>query len=289
MLAPCKVQYNVIIHEIKHGGWYMFKKSLLLMVLVLLIAGCGSLKLKVIDTDSDPIYNAKVEYTKKGKIYNYFTDMYGHAPIIGIPFKDCINYEASASGYYTRSGTLCSRKIEKDKMVKLYTPLDMFDPEFTNTDIFMALKDRTVKFLNIFYKKSWWSNSTMKAYSINLIVFKGNRYFRFALLKHEIYNIGVYSEYDIGISMFDAVIRKILIPLYRHINAPEIFKGYDITVKVRTQNFLDRRIPEEVIKYRFIMPLDKVVAYKRLEISGQELLNNSIILLNKERIELNLQ
>lgn len=81
-------------------------------------------------------------------------------------------------------------------------------------------------------------------------------------------------------------------PLNDHISNPKMFYGYDLKVIGYTKNFADKYSEYSAgtpIEYRFMIPEDIVRKYKNKDISGQVVLDSSIILMDDERIELKLQ
>ncbi|MCK4794214.1 MAG: hypothetical protein KAV87_61370, partial [Desulfobacteraceae bacterium] len=103
------------------------------------------------------------------------------------------------------------------------------------------------------------------------------------------YNALRLNKYDIAKTLFDEVVRKALNPLNSHISDPTQFYGYDINIIGYTKSFTDEYSIPTSIEYRFIMPQATIRNYKDNDISGQDLLNESIILMDDERIELKLQ
>jgi hypothetical protein len=109
-----------------------------------------------------------------------------------------------------------------------------------------------------------------------------------ALMNTNVYNSLKLNKYDIGKTLFDEAIRKILTPLNSHIS-DQLFYGYDIIITGHTKSFADKYAVSKSIEYRFLMPQTIVSRYKDKEVSGQKLLDESIILMDDERIELKLQ
>lgn len=85
------------------------------------------------------------------------------------------------------------------------------------------------------------------------------------------------------------MVRKVLSPLNEHIAKTDQFYGYDITVVGYTRNFIDKNASETPITFRFMIPEKIVRQYKNKDISGQQVLDASVILMDDERIELKLQ
>ncbi|MBK6999044.1 MAG: hypothetical protein IPH35_03390 [Rhodoferax sp.] len=55
------------------------------------------------------------------------------------------------------------------------------------------------------------------------------------------------------------------------------------------KDFTGKSATPTKLEYRFLMPQDAVRRYKEQELSGQQLVGQSVVLLNDERIDLKLQ
>ena len=97
------------------------------------------------------------------------------------------------------------------------------------------------------------------------------------------------DKYDIGKEVFDEVIRKILSPLNDYIGDSELFYGYDFAVTGYTKSFAEKFAVAEDIERRFMVPESIVSKYKDKDISGQQVLDSSILLMDDERGEFRLQ
>lgn len=67
------------------------------------------------------------------------------------------------------------------------------------------------------------------------------------------------------------------------------YYGYDITIVTNAKNFVSQTSKSVVMQYRFLVPAKIVRQYKDKEISSQQVLDSSIILLDDDRIELQLR
>jgi len=209
-------------------------------------------------------------------------------------YRTCFRYELTKKGYFPESGVMVSssvREIESEK-VTLIRPTDYFKPTFLSSKIGMELKD---KILTLLKKRSLGKSKVletpdcyMQTRSIELIEFKDKNYLKVGFVSTNVYNSLKLTKYDVGKSLFDEVIRKILTPLNSYISDPNQFYGYDLHITGFTRPFT-REYGSIPIKYRFIIPQETVKRYEDKDISGQGLLNESIILMNDERIELKLQ
>ena len=78
-------------------------------------------------------------------------------------------------------------------------------------------------------------------------------------------------------------------PLNEYVGSSDLFYGYDLTVIGYTKSFIEENATEKPIEYRFLIPAKVVTQYKNNDISGQQVLDTSVILMDDERIELKLQ
>ena len=77
-------------------------------------------------------------------------------------------------------------------------------------------------------------------------------------------------------------------PLTDHLGNSKEFYGYDLTVFGHTKSFADKYATSQIV-YRFLIPKKTVNKYKQKNISGQQVLDSSVILMDDERIDLKLQ
>ena len=103
------------------------------------------------------------------------------------------------------------------------------------------------------------------------------------------YNSLKLNKYDVGKRLFDEVVRKILTPLNKYVNVSDIFYGYNLIVIGQYKNFLHENDKAKIIEYQFMIPANIVKQYKNKDISGQQVLDGSVILMDDERIQLKLQ
>jgi len=94
------------------------------------------------------------------------------------------------------------------------------------------------------------------------------------------------DKYDTGKNIFDDVIRKLINLNSKTLEESNQFHGYDLSVT--NALILDVPVFRE-IEYRFIIPKDIAKKYANKDITGQKMLDSSVILMDGERIELKLQ
>ena len=267
---------------------------------------------KVADTDKKPSLAVGGLITDGNKSKDVFKYKVKASPDNSysswVDFKTALSYEAVADGYYSKSGELTndygsvykgtSYSAERSKStdrnpvktsIKMYKPIDYFAPEFILLDKDDKLKQKIYKFLDAIKIQGYLSNAYLKYRSINSTEFKGKKYIRFEFDSSITYNSLKLNKYDIAKNLFDDVIRKILNPLNDNISDPKRFYGYDLTVIGNTKSFADEYASAKPIVYRFYIPENAVKSYKDKDISGQQLIDKSVILMDDERIDLKLQ
>jgi hypothetical protein len=120
-------------------------------------------------------------------------------------------------------------------------------------------------------------------------VFKSKKYFQMKINTTNTFNTLKLDKYAVAKRLFDDSIRKILNPLNENISNSKTFFGYDLIVFGHMKSFAEKDAISEKVEYRFLIPQEIVRRYKDKDISGQQLLDASVILMNDERIELKLQ
>jgi len=172
--------------------------------------------------------------------------------------------------------------------LELTSPNDYFTKEFLNNNKNINLREKISEFIDYLALKSILSNCILVNRSVGLSDFKSKKNLTFKFESMNVYNSIRYNKYDIGKILFDEVIRKILEPLNIYLFNVMGFSSFDLTVIGKTKDFLNEDKEKDII-YRFIIPKEIVTQYKNKDISGQTVLDKSIILMDDERIELKLQ
>ena len=277
-------------------------------------------ELSVVDVDGNPLEGVTIEYTLVDHIEDYYLNYDGRivksrlctTSSDGL-IRDSLNitteyyyieriksefkFKASKDGFYSKSGSMSSRygqkyssdqPVAKDK-ITLIRPIDYFYKEFASTISDGKLKIKILNFIDIIILQGLFTESILETHSVNLVSFKGKNYLQFKFTNVNVYNSLRLNNYDIGKILFDEVIRKVLNPLNEYIADSDLFYGYDLTVVGHTKSFAEEYAISQPIEYRFMIPVNVVSKYKNKDISGQQVLDASVILMDDERIELKLQ
>lgn len=215
--------------------------------------------------------------------------------IMTYSYTTSLSYKIEKEGFYTSKGSLTLTSSSNDlvspsksEAVILYKPEDYLEKSFLNSSRGKKLKNKIIAFIDLIRIQSLISNCDVAFGQIKIAQFKNNPYLTFKINSLNVYNEIKLNRYDIGKEIFDVVIRKLLNPLNDYMN-DNSFYGYDITVITQSKNFVHDNSISKITEYRFLLPRSSVIRYKNKDISGQNLLNDSIILMDDERIDLKLQ
>lgn len=265
-----------------------------------------SYQLKVVDYDNNPIVGANVKYlVMDGATLAIDTteilDKYGiinctiKATYLSSSFETLLHYKITQDGYYSAEGSLTlssytndmSSPTKREKII-LYKPDDYLNKSFLKSAKGKGLKNKILSFIDLLRLQSLLSDSELNYGEIEIIQFKNKPYLTLSINSTNVYNEIKLNRYDIGKEIFDVIIRKILNPLNDYLD-DNSFVGYDIKVSSHSKNFIDKAAITKTTEYRFLLPKSSVKKYKDKDISGQKLLDDSIILMDDERIDLKLQ
>lgn len=213
-------------------------------------------------------------------------------------YSSMVEYRVEKSGFFLKTGKIfngfgdkTSGTISpvKSSTVTIYTADDYMADGFGSKPADRELREKAIRFLMLIRLQSLLNEAEVPLKAFNTSDFKGKRYFQLKLNSTTQYNSLKLNKYDIGKQLFDESLRKVLSPLNDHISNPKAFYGYDMIINGYSKSFTDKNAVAEKIEYRFLMPQDAVKRYKDKDISGQQLLDASVILMNDERIDMKLQ
>jgi len=214
-------------------------------------------------------------------------------------YKSEVRYSVSKSGYFTRTGSQSGSSYvsstggrpatPKNVSVVLTKPDDYLSSNFANEKQSAQIRQKVLTFLTAIRLESLLNEADLKLRGIHMQDFKGKRYLTIELNSDNVFNSLKLDGYGVGKKVFDETVRKILNPLNDNISDARLFYGYNIIVNAKTRNFTDQYSVATPLKYEFMMPQSAVRSYKDKDISGQKLIDDSIVLLNDERIDLKLQ
>ena len=103
------------------------------------------------------------------------------------------------------------------------------------------------------------------------------------------YNTLKVSMYDAASMTFDEVVAKLARKLSTDFKKQDEIAGFIFNVTYTNKDFLEKYDMPRNVTNEFILPKDACRKYTALDITNQDLINQSIILVDGERISLNLQ
>lgn len=210
------------------------------------------------------------------------------------------DYEVSLGEYFTGNNSntiqLVSSPITNDyniqinhspiEEITLYKKEDFLSEDFDNE----VLRERVLELLSFLYSQGVLEgNNLLEPFSIDYEEFRGNNNLSFIYKNFNVFNSVRLTKYEVVSRVFDESIRKQLNPLNDFLSEQESIDGYSISVNTSYKNFInDEEIPESLL-VTFHLNKNDIEEYKNFDITGQELLNRSFIILDGERIDLRLQ
>jgi hypothetical protein len=254
------------------------------------------------DFDDSPIQNSQVEYEMKCNDdvisqKTVLTDEHGSVSDFVYEYFDkgetstksnCyLSYSIENEYYYSNSGIIASSskwETNISREVFLFKPSDYFEEDFYTRSQNSELSIKLLKVVDHINIHGVDENTILKPRSIKVTLFKEKPFLRFAFTNIS-YSL-MEDKYDTGKNIFDDVIRKLINLNSKTLEESNQFHGYDLSVT--NALILDVPVFRE-IEYRFIIPKDIAKKYANKDITGQKMLDSSVILMDGERIELKLQ
>jgi hypothetical protein len=245
-----------------------------------------NVNLTIIGMDNRTGYNAVASTNLNGvyedTIYSYCTE----SGVKRVPLK----ITAEKEGYFSQDiDSEVEYGEENSNLITLIAETDYLREDFLNSSESKLLAANITSFITYLILKSLLSDCIIEYYSIYLEKFKGNKYLSITFKNVNEYNSLKLNHYDIGKQMFDEVVRKVLTPLNENLGGYTNFFGYKLVINTTERNFGESINSGKELEYIFYMSQKSVMAYKNLDITGQQLIDASVILLDGERIDLKLQ
>jgi hypothetical protein len=200
---------------------------------------------------------------------------------------------ASLSGYYD---TFFSESIldldfqprpRKYIEIVLIKPSDYLEKELwqdKNYDSYLTFVDK----LKIEGKNSKAKYELKQFPAISTSVYKNNKYLSIGLIGSQEFNSLKLSQYEIGANLFDDAIRGI----FREIRSCCLnnnLYGYNVNFSTSQKDFSNKYTVPHDLTYNFFFPKKYLLKYIEQEISGQSLLDESIVLINEDRVNIQLK
>jgi len=271
-------------------------------------------EIKVTDINNKPVPNAEIKY-KLGTIRNSYVPasekaltnqdgLFTKSISETIDQQDTFSstssmtsiftYDISADGYsnvFARNAQILRSRSSENKeiLVTMHSSRAYFDSNYINLDTDVIDKSKINNFIELIAGKGMLAEANLVDGSVKITEFKGKKYLSFKFSSTKVHNSLTLDRYRVAKNAFEDVIRTVLKLL---IDFDNIFKpqfGYNFNFIGYKKDFsitLDTATP---IMYSFYIPQNAVTAYKNHDITGQQLLDKSIILMDGDKIELKLQ
>lgn len=258
--------------------------------------------LKVFGLNKKPVQDVWIDYDLLYKGKNIISDngLTGENGVYidSIKYNLCqkmgsshkLKLNISKDGYYPTDTTAQFRRGGFGNLqMTMISRTDYIHPLLLKNEFTKGLVSNVLAFIDLVILRSLLSDCILEYYSVNVKDFKNKAYITFKFDNKVVYNSLRLNKYDIAERLFDEVVRKILNPLNKNLGDSKLIYGYSLNIKAATKSFTDEDAISETLIYDFYLPQDEVKSYKNLDITGQQLLDKSIILQNGERIGLKLQ
>lgn len=268
--------------------------------------------LKVVDTKGLPVKGAQISYKlieepRDLKEQTVFTDQEGRAELIviarpnvvvqpngsvyyyGDKYISSVSYRILKNNYFMKKGEFkFKRGAASSNEICSAEKEIILVPYYTN-NLPTDLRKRLPRFIQDIILESTVRDTLLIKKPIDIEIFKDKRYLKVNFIDLKTYNSIRVNKYQIGQMLFDDIIRKLLTHLNNELGDIKSLYGYELIISASTKNFLKDNSTVDWIQYRFFLPKYAVKQYKNMDITGQRLLDLSVILLDNERIGLKLQ
>lgn len=119
--------------------------------------------------------------------------------------------------------------------------------------------------------------------------FKGHNYVEVKINYLVTYNTLRVSMYDAASMTFDEIVKKLAKKIATDFKKQDEIEGFIFNVTYTNKDFLQKYDVPSIVINEFILPKDACRKYADLDITNQDLINQSIVLVDGERVALNLQ
>ena len=119
--------------------------------------------------------------------------------------------------------------------------------------------------------------------------FKGKNYVEIKIDYLVTYNTLRVSMYEAASMTFDEIVKKLAKKISTDFKKQDDIAGFIFFVSYTNRDFLEKYDVPKYVTNEFILPKESCKKYASLDITNQDLINSSIVLVDGERISLNLQ
>ena len=261
----------------------MKKKVFGILLVVFLLGGCRSFQV-------ENIYGKKVSgVTFKTNKVNVSTGIYDKETTVISNKNGQIKIPRSTKNGILSKEEYLSKYISSPyaKEYQLYKYEDFMKKSFIENYKDSNLFEESKEFINNLQLLIMKENIKIKLFSLDLSEHQGKKHLQIGFESNIVYNSIKLDKYAIGKIVYDEFIIKVLDESQK-IDSGKI-DWINISVRASSKNFVTDYFIKDFYTFEFIMKKGNIDKFKNYEITSQELLNRSIILMEGDRVELKLQ
>ena len=261
--------------------WHYRQPSYYNNEVVVYLEPIPDIDVKISSEEGDPIDGATVSLIKDNKILeDYITDSNGFVTVDGSE-GDSI-YVGKEN--YVNVGIKII-KLEKSPTFVFLRHIDKYICDsIESKDMIKDIRPLAKWLHDISYEDSFFLND------ICVDEYKSNKYFSISLNSQLIFNELILSDYDIAKKYYiNYVISYIRSSSYIKTKDRNLFGSY-IFIKTKIKNFFEKK--DEVgkeISLSYYLPETSINKFLAQEISRQQLIDESVVLINQDRVDIKLQ
>ncbi len=263
----------------------------------------------VVDIGGHPISDATVDYITND--FGYAGEEINGTVVPDVNGKVTVLVNAKRIGTYRTGHTTMRYKVKKplcysqearleiggptstggeqQEPVIITCVADYLDPVFFSSKEGQSFLQTAAPFIEAVKLEGLLAKSELQLHSIKPTEFKKKRWLEFSFDDLITYNSIKFDKYEVAINVYDETVRKLMSPLDFYFSSLHEVSGYKISMNSQMKNFADKESMEKQLNYTFYLPKESVGEYKNMDITGQQLIDRSIIVYNGERIGLKLQ
>ena len=124
---------------------------------------------------------------------------------------------------------------------------------------------------------------------IDFRTFKEKKYVEVKVNYPVTFNTLKVSMYESASMTFDEIVKKLAIRISQDFKKQDEIAGFIFNITYSNKNFLEKLDSPRIVQNEFILPKEACRQYANMDITNQDLINQSIVLVDGGRISLNLQ
>jgi hypothetical protein len=259
--------------------------------------------LYIVGVEGEPIKEATVEYTisagePRVKSGSKITEADGifRETVVSEESKSQLHYRISKDGYYSQEGDLSFlfgdkyfAMLSESAEITLVRPADYFAKDFEDTISGLSANSKIREVVNDLNNGELTLEAHLNTQSIARMPFGKDTYLRFSFSSKIIYNSSYYNELQLAGKLFESSVKPFIVSLPDYFNEEKLFSGYGIAIEGYLSCLCGDDAEITTIKYLFMIPSHTLEKFVAGDIWEQQLLKESVILMNGKAIQLDVQ